>query len=200
VTRIEPDLDALIQAEGLATRPGPRTRVDPAILARLREAILACHKVRLRYRTGGGGVSWHKVAPYGFLHGSRPYLVAYSRNPTILDYRTYRLSSIIQVQDTGEPFDRDPAFSLDAYARRSFGVFQEPPFDVAWKFTPAAAPDAREYLFHPDQTLEDLPDGSLMVRFRAGGALEMSWHLYTWGDEVEVIEPEGFWERFEEEE
>jgi predicted DNA-binding transcriptional regulator YafY len=27
------------------------------------------------------------------------------------------------------------------------------------------------------------------VRFRAGGALEMCWHLFTWGDEVEVIEP-----------
>lgn len=40
-----------------------------------------------------------------------------------------------------------------------------------------------------------MPDDSLLVRFRAGGALEMSWHLYTWGDAVEVIEPKGFWER-----
>jgi len=31
--------------------------------------------------------------------------------------------------------------------------------------------------------------GSLLVRFRAGGLLEMSWHLFTWGDEVEVIKP-----------
>jgi len=27
------------------------------------------------------------------------------------------------------------------------------------------------------------------VRFRAGGALEMSWHLFTWGDDVQVIKP-----------
>ena len=196
--RVEPDLEALMQAEGLATRPGPRARLDPAILATLRAAILACHKVRLRYRTrGAGAVSWHKVAPHGFLYGARPYLVAFSRNPAILDFRTYRLSNIIQVQETGEPFERDPDFSLDAYARRSFGVFQEEAFDVAWKFSPVAAADAREYVFHPDQTMEDLPDGSLLVRFRAGGALEMSWHLHTWGDAVEVVEPEGFWERFE---
>ena len=196
--RVEPDLEALMQAEGLATRPGPRVRLDPALLTTLRGAILACHKVRLRYRTGAGGVSWHKVAPYGFLYGNRPYLVAFSRNPEILDFRTYRLSNIMQVEDTGEPFERDGAFSLEAYARRSFGVFQEKPFDVAWKFSPAAAADAGDYVFHPDQTVENLPDGSLMVRFRAGGALEMAWHLWTWGDAVEVIEPAEFWERFEE--
>ena len=52
-----------------------------------------------------------------------------------------------------------------------------------------AAPDAAEFLFHPSQVLEALPDGSLIVRFRAGGLLEMSWHLFTWGDEVEIVKP-----------
>jgi predicted DNA-binding transcriptional regulator YafY len=48
---------------------------------------------------------------------------------------------------------------------------------------------AREYMFHPSQELEQQKDGSLIVRFRAGGLLEMSWHLHTWGDEVEVLSP-----------
>ena len=42
---------------------------------------------------------------------------------------------------------------------------------------------------HPDQLLEKQPDGSIIVRFRAGGQLEMCWHLYTWGANVEVIAP-----------
>jgi len=37
--------------------------------------------------------------------------------------------------------------------------------------------------------MEEQPDGSLTVRFRAGGDLEMAWHLYTWGNQVEVLEP-----------
>src|SRR5260221_2997612 len=49
--RVEPDLELLVQAEGLAMRPGPRLRLDPAILTTLRRAILASHKVRIRYRT-----------------------------------------------------------------------------------------------------------------------------------------------------
>ena len=77
-------------------------------------------------------------------------------------------------------------------------MFQEEPFDVIWKFSPRAAPDAREFLFHPTQSLEEQSDGSLLVRFRAGGAREMAWHLYTWGDDVEVIKPADFWEVVEE--
>ena len=34
------------------------------------------------------------------------------------------------------------------------------------------------------------PDGSLIVRFTASGHLEMVWHLYMWGDAVEVLAPE----------
>jgi hypothetical protein len=60
-------------------------------------------------------------------------------------------------------------FSLKAFAERSFGVFQESPVRVAWKFSPRAAPDARTYVFHPNQTVTDLPDGGVLVEFTAGG-------------------------------
>lgn len=116
-------------------------------------------------------------------------------NPEVRDYRLFSLSNIEKVDITEWPFERREDFSLKDYAERSFGVFQEEPFDVVWKFSPEATADAREYLFHPTQTMEDQPDGSLIVSFRAAGALEMSWHLYTWGDEVEVLEPADFWER-----
>lgn len=33
-------------------------------------------------------------------------------------------------------------------------------------------------------------DGSLTVRFTASGHLELAWHLYNWGDAVEVLAPE----------
>ena len=194
LARIDPDLEALIEAEGFAHRPGPRLKIDPSILAALRAAILKCERIRIRYRGRGSGmVAWHRICPYGFLYGSRPYLVAFSLNPEIFDYRLYLASNIVEIEATGESFTRSTGFSLDAYARRSFGVFHDDePFDVAWRFKPEAAADAREWVFHPDQVMEDQPDGSLIVRFRAGGALEMKWHLYTWGDAVEIIEPKDF--------
>jgi predicted DNA-binding transcriptional regulator YafY len=60
---------------------------------------------------------------------------------------------------------------------------------VVWKFTSKVGEDASEFLFHPHQETERLKDGSLVVRFRAGGLLEMAWHLFTWGNEVEIIKP-----------
>ena len=44
-------------------------------------------------------------------------------------------------------------------------------------------------MFHPTQRLEPGRDGSIVVRFRAGGLREMAWHLFTWGPSVEVLEP-----------
>ena len=135
-------------------------------MAALRRAIIGQNKVVLHYRYRGSGKRGYQrtVHPYGFLYGSRHYLVAWSEPAPARDFRSFALANIERVESSDEPFDRDPAFSLAAYAERSFGVFQEEPFDVAWKFSPKAAPDAREFLFHPTQTMEDLPDGSLVVR------------------------------------
>ncbi len=197
--RIEPDVELLLEAEGLAMRPGPRPKVNPEVVTTLRQAILSFRKVRLHYQARiTGARSRQIVCPYGFLYGSRPYLVAYSMNSAVRDYRLFSLANIGAVDLTEFSFARRGDFSLVEFARRSFGVFQEEPFDVAWRFRPEVASDAREWVFHPDQTIEEQPDGSVVVRFRAGGALEMSWHLYTWGNAVEVLEPEDFWQRVEE--
>jgi predicted DNA-binding transcriptional regulator YafY len=65
-------------------------------------------------------------------------------------------------------------------------------------FAPSAAPDARGFLFHPTQTLRDEPDGSLSVRFRAGGMLEIAHHLMTWGPSVTIVAPAALRDRMRE--
>jgi len=44
-------------------------------------------------------------------------------------------------------------------------------------------------VFHPNQELTELDDGSLLVEFEASGWLEMAWHLVQWGNAVEVLDP-----------
>jgi predicted DNA-binding transcriptional regulator YafY len=190
MNRIEPDLEALTEAEGLAMRPGPRPKINAEIVSVLREAIITRRKVRLRYRYRGSGKRGYQVVhPYGFLYGNRHYLVAWSESEEARDFRSFALSNIELVELLDRAFIRRRRFSLREYGERSFGVFQEKPVDVVWKFSPKAAPDAREFLFHPTQVIEEQPDGSLIVRFRAGGLQEMAWHLVTWGDQVNVIQP-----------
>jgi predicted DNA-binding transcriptional regulator YafY len=83
-------------------------------------------------------------------------------------------------------------FDLAAHAARSFGAFNSKNEfgKVIWRFNQRAAPAAREYVFHPNQVIEEEPDGALIVSFEASGWLEMAWHLYGWGDTVEVLAPD----------
>lgn len=188
--KLETDLEVLTEAEGLAMRPGPKPSIDPEIVMQLRDAILACSKVRIHYvYRGSGKRGFEIVQPYGFLYGHRNYLVAWSESELARDFRNYALSNIERVDVLNRSFARRRGFSLRTYAERSFGVYQEKPVSVVWRFSRKAARDAQEYLFHPTQKLEPQKDGSLIVRFRAGGLQEMAWHLAIWGREVKVIAP-----------
>lgn len=104
----------------------------------------------------------------------------------------YRLDRITQARLEADSFARDPGFDLTTHAARAFGSFHTDAEygEVTWRFSPAAAPTAREFLFHPTQEMTEEADGSLTVRFTASGHLEMAWHLYMWGDAVEVLAPE----------
>ena len=189
--KVEPDLEALLEAEGLAMRPGPRPRIHLNVIEDLRQAIKACRKVALQYRNRRNGkLNRRIVQPYGFLLGHRHYLIGWHEHPKANHVAPFALPNIEAVEILEESFERDPAFSLRDYAERSFGLYQEEPFDVVWRFTSEAAANARDFVFHPSQVMEDQKDGSLIVRFRAGGDLEMAWHLYCWGDQVEVLEPQ----------
>lgn len=63
---------------------------------------------------------------------------------------------------------------------------------MEWLFDKEAAEEASQYIFHPTQTMIKNDDGTLTVKFKAGGRLEMDWHLYTWGKHVKVIKPENW--------
>ncbi len=186
--RVEPDYEALVTAEGVALRPGPRPEIAPGVLATLREAILGCRVVDVRYRAHGTGkISTMPFHPYGLLYGGQHYLVGHARKSRGM--RLLRLANLERIELTDDVFERDPAFALADYVAQSFGIFQEPPVDVVLRFLPGAAAEASRYRFHPSQELEPQPDGALLVRLRAGGVLEMAWHLMTWGGAVEVLAP-----------
>ena len=57
---------------------------------------------------------------------------------------------------TGETFTRDPEFDLEAFARRSFGTFQEKPVDVVLRFAAGAMQDASGFLFDSGQSIEKI--------------------------------------------
>ena len=187
--RIEADAEAVLMAMGSVTRPGPKVALHPEVLDAVIEALRGPFRLRLRY--GAPDAQERIVEPHGLLLGHRSYLVAKQplRGDSILNFRLDRIHVAVAID---ESFDFAPDFSLDDYAAQAFGVYQDPKQygEVVWRFSPAAAARAGEFRFHPTQELEPQDDGSLIVRFNAAGWLEMTWHLYQWGDKVEVLQPD----------
>ena len=186
--KLEPDLEMLLESEGVAMRPGPRPVLANELLSTIRRAVIGCLPIETTYRSARAAepapVTLH---PYGLVYGSRPLLVA--TRPGRTDLRQYRLDRMGKVSIGGAAFQRPAEFDLSAFTARAFGVWQEEPFDVVLSFAPAVAEDAARWRFHATQVLKHEPDGSLTVRFHAGGATEMAWHLFTWGTQVTILEP-----------
>lgn len=185
--RIEPDLEAQLMADGVAFRPGPRETIAPEILRALRDAILAGCMISADHRARGSGrLSRNtRLGPIAMLFGEgRQYLLAWSEYQD--DLRLFALAGFEAIRQETAPYVRPEDFDLKDWLAESFGIWREEPAEVEWRFLPEVADEAATYQFHPKQRTERLPDGSLVVRFRAGGRQEMAWYLARWGDGVEV--------------
>jgi predicted DNA-binding transcriptional regulator YafY len=191
--RMEPDIEALMTSEGIAARPGPQIILPDGSVHRLRRAILSSYRIMLHYRRADGVARWYTLEPYGLLYGRRPYLLALRPGKT--DVAVWRLDRIVSIQDTDEGFVPREGYDVRSLTAECFGIWRESPFEVELKFTPEAAEDAAAWRFHGTQTQETGADGSLVVRFRAGGMEEMVHHLATWGSAVTVIKPDALRER-----
>ncbi len=185
--KIAADLEAQLMADGVAFRPGPREKIPTEILSALREAILAGVMVSADHRARGTAKLSRntRLGPIAMLFGQgRQYLLAWSEYQD--DLRLFALAGFERISLEPDVYERPKEFDLQEWLSESFGVWREEPQDVVWRFLPEVADEAAGYVFHPKQETERLEDGSLMVRFRAGGRQEMEWYLVRWGDQVEA--------------
>jgi len=191
-TRLAVDEEALLEALGHAARPGPRPATSSDVDLAIAEALKGPFLLRIHYRKRTQDKPSERiVAPHGLLLGVRRYLVARDTAKKNARLQHYRVEEIYSAEVLGESFEIDPGFSIRSHAEKGFGSYESAAEhgDVVWRFSPDAAPHARRFVFHPTQTVDEEADGSLLVRFKASGHLEMCWHLYSWGKSVEVLQP-----------
>ncbi|MBA4804176.1 MAG: WYL domain-containing protein [Brevundimonas sp.] len=188
LNRLAPDLEALVRAETIAVQAGPRPSADEAVLTQIRQAILAGQPLGFIYSRPGAEARRRSVAPCGLMFGRANYLVAADRETGGI--RTFRLDRMSGVR--AEPGVASPPadFDLQAFASQSFGIYQDEIEDVVLRVSPEGAEEARAWRWHPTQSVEDQPDGSVLVRFRASGMRELAWHLFTWSGQVTILQPE----------
>lgn len=185
--RVMPDVEALVRAETMALQAGPRPHEDGRQIANLRQALMAMRRVAFEYSGGSRPGARREVVPYGLIFGRANYLVA--AEPPSTEARNWRLDRILDIEVLETAGAAPETFSLGDYASRSFGIYQDEMHDVVLRILPEGREDALVWRFHSNQTLDPQADGSVIVRFRASGMLELAWHLFTWQDKLEVLEP-----------
>ena len=194
--KIDPDLGALAEAEGLAMRPGPRPAIPASLFAQLRNAIKSCRIVSFSYASRTSGKDEERIVrPLGFLYGHRHYLVAL---PDAADPPEGRGAAPLlqpaadqQVAAAARKASSAirPSPCAPSSPRRSASTRKRPSMSSGAS-APKPPPSPGSSSSTPTQTSETQPDGALIVRFHAGGLLEMAWHLMTWGRHVEVLAPQ----------
>jgi predicted DNA-binding transcriptional regulator YafY len=125
IARLETDHEALLEAQGLAARPGPSARITPQIASTISMALKSSQRLKIVYHSHGSANPTERVVePYGVLIGIRRYLVAKPRADTEGPIRYYVAERIESAELTGESFLRDPGFDIDRHAQKAFGAFQ----------------------------------------------------------------------------
>ncbi|MDP2214844.1 YafY family protein [Phenylobacterium sp.] len=186
--RLAPDLEAVLQAEAIALAPGPRPFEDEIVLRQVREAIIGLKRLAFTYLGGSTPGRRREVTPLGLLFGRSNYLLAAEGEAG--EPRTWRLDRLAEVGVLDRPATPPPDFSLAAFVDRSFGIYQDEVEAVRLRVRPHGAEEALGWRFHSTQEISPQPDGSVLIAFRASGMRELAWHLFSWGDKVEILAPQ----------
>jgi proteasome accessory factor B len=117
--------------------------------------------------------------------------------------RTFKIERIRDVSLSPRTFDAPSPDDLEATLSGAWDIIaDQPETEVVLRFAPSVAARVGETTWHPTQQIEAQPDGSLVWRVRVSGTIEIRLWILSWGDEVEVLEPQslrkdvaGTWER-----
>ena len=160
------------------------------ILENLHDAILERRVCWVSYRSPRAEEArQYNIEPLRLLpHRGGLYVI--SRVPYYDQLITQAVDRFESVDVTEEEFEPPDHLSVDEQVSNAFGVSFEEPMDVVVRFTEEQAPYIRERTWHPSQELEELDDGRMVLRLRAGGFYEIKSWVLSFGAAAEVLGPE----------
>ena len=105
--------------------------------------------------------------------------------------RTFKIERIRDVSLTPRTFELPSGDGIESTLRRAWDIIaDQPPTAVVLRFSPAVAGRVEEATWHGSQRVTRETDGSLRWRGTVAGTIEIRLWILSWGDDVEVLEPE----------
>ena len=166
------------------------------ILKTINRSVLEHRIVEIQYEPIGKPAAVRRIEPYGLaVYQSSIYVVAAAeevQDPTER-LRHWKLDRFRAAKALDEYFKPDPNIDLESHLGRSIGIFSgDEPTIVKIRLGERAAAWVREDPWHPEQTLEPQPDGSIILSVPASHPRELLPKVLSLASDAEVLEPASF--------
>ncbi|WP_344653538.1 helix-turn-helix transcriptional regulator [Cryptosporangium japonicum] len=162
--------------------------LSDAVLAAVRRAVLAGHKLRIRYAAAGQGPRWRTVDPIGLVTArEQGYLLATRAGAD----RTYRLSRIVAAEELDEPAERPERVDLDRAWRERSTRFRTGGNQVVALVR--VDPARRDALVGPALAVlseAGEADGRVRIEVTFQDARHAEWTLWQLGTHAEALTPQ----------
>ncbi|MET9935710.1 MULTISPECIES: WYL domain-containing protein [unclassified Streptomyces] len=178
---VDPETDLL------SRRVAPEELSD-AVVAEVRRAVLAGHRLRIRYEAVGQAPKWRTVDPIGLVTvREQGYLLARRAD----EDRTYRLSRVLAAEELDEPARRPDTVDLDRAWQERNARFRTGGDKVA--VLVRVAPARREHLVGTALAVcaeETDADGWTRLNVIFQDSRHAEWALWQHAVDVEVLAPQ----------
>lgn len=148
----------------------PFLSADPQILQQIASAAAGCETIEFDYYSPYNREHSQRRADVHLLHNFMGdwYAIAYDYLRD--DFRDFHVGRISNLRGTGQGFQIQKSWNAEDYLRRGFFMMRGGRLTtVEIHFDAYQAQWIRERrFFHPGEEREDLPDGSLRLRFKVG--------------------------------
>lgn len=159
------------------------------MLGRIRGALAGRRRLEIAYHSlNSEHEKIRKIDPYNmwFADGTF-YVIAYCH--TRKEVRKFVADRMRMIRVTDETFEVPGDFDVDEYMKHSFKVMQGELYTVKIRISSAWSRWVGEKIWHEDQELTWLEDGSLEMEFRVAGLEEIKMWVLGLGREAVVLEP-----------
>lgn len=146
------------------------------VIAALIDATLHQRQIRIAYFSfNSKKTKSYTLDPYRvvYYHGG---LYLYARAEEYAEVRTFAVERIERIEILDLAFEAPKDFNVSEYARGAFGIAGGKAEEIEIAFDAAMAGYIRERVWHESQSLEDRPDGSVVLRMSVAPGFELvSW-------------------------
>lgn len=130
----------------------------------------------------------YRLDPYRLVywHGG---LYLYARAEQYDEVRTFAVERISKIEVLDETFEVPADFNVSEYGRSAFGIAGGKAEAVELVFDAEMAGYIRERVWHESQTLDEAPDGSVVLRMNVAPGWELKAWIKGFIPQVRVVKP-----------